>query len=404
LSGPLQLLPEKVQRNVASLGEVGRAWLAGLPRYIAEIERRWAIKVGLSRRGSEAFVAEARTLDGQDVVLKIVIPGIDPTRQELRTLRAAMGMGYARLIRADEAENTLLLERLGAQLHELDIAADRQIEIICATLREAWMPLPGGQTFATGAEKATELGQIIESNWTALGKPCSERTIDLALTYVERRRLGFDPRRSVLAHGDAHQWNTLSAPGSKTGFKFVDPDGAFAERAFDLAIPMREWGNEMPNGDRLHLGRHRCRLLAELTGVEQQAIWEWGVIQCVSNGLLLMQIGLDGPASVSLAMADAWAAGPLPTLAADDRRHPVRRAARRSGLERLALKVMNRGNRREVSTIAQAVHIDDRACCRRHFRNGRGEDTAPAADKKIAGAGSEAVILYQRPVIRPNLE
>lgn len=305
---PSPLVPEKVLRNAALLGEAGRAWLAGLPRRIAEIERSWAIEVGQpSRRASEAFVAEARTLDGQDVVLKIGIPGVDPTRQELRTLRAAEGRGYARLIRADEAENAMLLERLGAQLHELGLSADRQIEIICATLREAWMPHPEGQTFATGAEKASELGQIIEANWSVLGRPCSERTIDVALAYAERRRLAFDPARSVLVHGDAHQWNTLSAPGCATGFKFVDPDGGFAERAFDLAIPMREWGNDMPAGDCLWLGRHRCGLLAELSGVEQQAIWEWGVIQCVSNGLLLQRIGLEAPASVSLAMADAWA-------------------------------------------------------------------------------------------------
>jgi streptomycin 6-kinase len=308
MSNPLQLLPEKVQRKVASLGEPGRAWLADLPRYIAEIEHRWAIKVGQpSRRGSESFVAEARTLDGQDVVLKIVIPGIDPTRQELRLLRAAMGTGYTRLLRADDTKNTMLLERLGSPLAELGLSADRQIEIICATLREAWMPLPEGQTFASGAQKATELGQFIESSWNTLGKPCSERTYDLALTYVERRRLAFDFARSVLVHGDAHEWNTLIAPGSATGFKFVDPDGAFAERAFDLAIPMREWGDEMLNTDRLSLGRHRCRLLAELTGVEQQPIWEWSVIQCVSNGLSLKRIGLDEPGSLQLAMADAWA-------------------------------------------------------------------------------------------------
>jgi streptomycin 6-kinase len=306
---PSQLLSEKVHRNLVSLGEAGRAWLAGLPRCIAGIERRWAIKVGKpSRRGSEAFVAEARTFDGLDVVLKIVIPGFDPTRQELRTLRAAMGRGYAKLIRSDDAANTMLLERLCAQLHELGLSADRQIEIICATLREAWMPVPEGQTFATGAEKVAELGQIIASSWSTLGKPCSERTIDLALTYVERRRRAFDPARSVLVHGDAHQWNTLSAPGSATGFKFIDPDGAFAERAFDLAIPMREWANETLNQDRLHLGRHRCRLLAEFTGVEQQPIWEWSVIQCVSNGLSLKRMGLNEPASAQLGMADAWAA------------------------------------------------------------------------------------------------
>jgi streptomycin 6-kinase len=256
------------------MGEIGCAWLADLPRQIAEFARRWAITVGQpARRGSEAFGAEAQTLDGQDVVLKIVIPGIDPTRQEMRTLRAAMGRGYAKLIRADEAQNTMLLERLGVQLHELGLSADGQIETICTTLREAWIQLPEGQSFATGAEKATELGQIIESSWNALGRPCFERTIELALNYAERRRLAFDPARSVLAHGDAHAWNTLRAPGSTTGFKFVDPDGAFAERAFDLAIPMREWGRVLPQGDsptawlpslQPVVGVHRRRASADL--------------------------------------------------------------------------------------------------------------------------------------------
>jgi hypothetical protein len=37
-----------------------------------------------------------------------------------------------------------------------------------------------------------------------------------------------------------------------------------------------------------------------------QPIWQLGLGQCVSNGLLL--IGLDKPASVEFAMAEAWAA------------------------------------------------------------------------------------------------
>ena len=165
-----------------------------------------------------------------------------------------------------------------------------------------------GIVFATGADRAAELARIIESLWGALGRPCSERAVDVALTYAERRRRAFDPAQSVLVHGDAHQWNTLSAPGSRTGFKLIDPDGAFAERAFDLAISMREWGSVTPTGDPLQLGRDRCRMLAEFTGVEQQLNWEWGVIQCVSNGLLLPQIGMQETAAVAFAMVDAWAA------------------------------------------------------------------------------------------------
>lgn len=302
-------VPEKVRRKAISLGETGRAWLANLPQHIADIERRWNIRVGRPfRNGTEALVAEARTSDGQAVVLKTVMPGIDPLHQELRTLRAAAGRGYVELIRADEATSTMLLERLGAQLHELGMPEHRQIQIICATLRQAWMPAPRGSAFITGAEKASELAQLIEANWSKLGKPCSQRTVNLALSYAERRRRAFHPTQSVLVHGDAHKWNTLSAPGSASHFKLVDPDGAFAERAFDLAIVMREWDDVMPADDLLRMGRHRCRLLGEFAGVEQQPIWEWGFVQCVSNGLLLRQIGFDKPASVELAFADAWAA------------------------------------------------------------------------------------------------
>ena len=91
-------------------------------------------------------------------------------------------------------------------------------------------------------------------------------------------------------------------------------------------------------------------------------------------------------------------------LAVDDRRHPVCCVARRSGFARLTLKVVNRWNRREAPTILQAVHIDHRARSRRRFRDCRDEHTATAADQKIAGAGSEAVVLDQRPFVRPNLE
>ena len=312
---PLEI-PEKVRRSAALQGEAGHVWLASLPLQIAGLEHRWMIKVGPpEQRGSEAFVAAARTRDGRDAVLKIVLPHIDPMRQELRILQAANGAGYARLLRSDPAGNAMLLEKLGPPLHAFHLPDDRRIQIICATLAEAWMSLlPLGALLPTGAEKAMEFAAAIESLWEPLGMPCSERAVELALSYAERRRQAFDPARSVLAHGDAHEWNTLAAPRSRTGFKFIDPDGALAERAYDLAIPMREWGSVLPDGDLVQHGRHRCGLLSRLTGVECRPIWEWTVIQCVSNGLLLHRIGFAAAASVSLAMADAWAASGDPAV------------------------------------------------------------------------------------------
>ncbi len=148
----------------------------------------------------------------------------------------------------------------------------------------------------------------IHSHWDLLERLCLERTTERALSYAERRQRAFNPALSVLAHGDAHQGNTLVAPDSITGFKLADPDGAFAERAFDLAIMMREWGKVMPQADMVRLGHNRCGQLAKFSGVGHQSIWEWGLIQCVWNGLLLHRIGLNEPASVLLAVADAWSA------------------------------------------------------------------------------------------------
>jgi hypothetical protein len=48
--------------------------------------------------------------------------------------------------------------------------------------------------------------------------------------------------------------------------------------------------------------------LSKFSGVKHQPIWERAMIRCVSNGLLLLQMGLADPASVEFAMADAWAA------------------------------------------------------------------------------------------------
>jgi streptomycin 6-kinase len=131
----------------------------------------------------------------------------------------------------------------------------------------------------------------------------------MALRYAEIRGRAFDPDVAVLAQGDAHAWNTPLVPGDRSGrFKLVDPDGPFVERAYDLAIPMREWAPELLAGEPLALGRRRCRRLAELTGVDPEPIWQWGFVECTSNALLCMKIGLEGARDM-LAVDDAWASG-----------------------------------------------------------------------------------------------
>jgi streptomycin 6-kinase len=302
-------VPDKVRRKALVLGEPGGAWLAGLGALVTDLAAEWGLQIGRTLPGgTEALVVEARTADGQEAVLKIAIPGLDPTASELRALLAAQGRGYARVLRHDWVRNAMLLERLGPQLAELGLPVDAQIEAICATLLEAWGAAPSGVPFQTGAEKADSLARFIEATWQELGKPCDECAIDTALRLAAIRGRAFDPATAVLAHGDARAWNTLLvAGGEPRRFKFVDPDGLVIERAYDLGIPMREWGAELLAGDPVALGRHRCRLLARQTGVAPEPIWQWGFIERVSTGLLLAKLGLDSLAHDFLAVADAWA-------------------------------------------------------------------------------------------------
>jgi len=302
-------IPEMVRLKAISRGATGAAWLAALGDIIAGLAADWEIAVGRTLPGgTEAFVAEVTMTDGLPAVLKIAPPGGEPIAGELATLSAARGRGYAKLLRHDEARGAMLLERLGPRLAELGLPIDAQMETICATLAEAWTQPPPGVAFTNGAEKAASLAAFIETSWRALGRPCAGRTIETALRFAELRRQGFDPASAVLAHGDAHAWNTLLVPGEATRrFKFVDPDGVFVEPAYDLSIPMREWSGELLAGDPVALGRRRCRRLAELTGVAPKPIWQWGFIERTSTGLLCLKVGLEGGRDM-LAVADAWAA------------------------------------------------------------------------------------------------
>ncbi len=301
------IIPDIVRRRALRRGPAGEAWLASLSDLLRDLAGEWGLALGeVLTGGTEGLVVAVQTEDHGAAILKLSFPGADPSRGEMRTLLAGGGRGYARLYRHDEPRGALLLERLGPQLHELGWPLDAQLQAICATLQEAWRALPDPGGFIDGARKAQDLATYIETLWRELDRPCPERTIKTALAFAETRRHAFDPERAVLAHGDAHAWNTLLVPGDgPERFKFVDPDGLFIEPAYDLAIPMREWSQSLLAGDQLALGQARCRRLAELTGLDPEPIWQWGLIERVSTGLACLQLGLDG--GEMLAVANAWA-------------------------------------------------------------------------------------------------
>lgn len=300
-------IPEIVRARALLRGEEGRRWLDTLSSLTANLAHDWDLETGaVLAGGTDAVVMSCRTRERQEAVLKVMMPG--PGNDQVRALLAFGGRGYVTVLRHDPDRNAILMEKLGPQLSELGLPVKAQIKVICATLRETWSANPDGDGFMTGAEKADSLATFIAGLWRDFAGVCSQRAVDVAYDFADLRRKAFDPDTCVLAHGDAHAANTLAVPGDDARFKFIDPDSLFIERAYDLAIPMREWGEELLAGDPLELGRHRCELLARLTGVDPKPIWQWGFIERVSTGLLLHQLGKPRLAKEFLAVADAWAA------------------------------------------------------------------------------------------------
>jgi streptomycin 6-kinase len=295
----LRSVPEVVRRKALLAG--ADVWLAELPALVAELEREWSIGVGETfAGGTEAFVAAATLDDGSAAVLKLLIPRggdtLDSARNEITTLRLANGEGCARLLHGDAGRCALLLERLGTPMYQLGLSLDQRHEHLCSAAERLWRPAPDCG-LPTGAEKAHWLAGSIMTMWRDLDRPCSERAVEYALSCAARRISAHDDERAVLVHGDLHQWNALEAGD---GFKLVDPDGLLAEAEYDMGILMREDPAELLDGD----ARARARSLAERTGLDATAIWEWGVIERVSTGLLATQLDMQPEGRQMLAVAD----------------------------------------------------------------------------------------------------
>lgn len=291
-----ETLSPLVRAKAESFGAPGLAWLDGLDDLIAEMEQQWSITVGQPiSGGTSSYVAHARTADGQDAVLKLALPHFWAPH-EIQRLEQAAGRGYARLLASDPDRNALLMEALGPSLSQLGWPPEQVIKTVCATLQQAWsVELPEAAPAQTGSSKAQDLAELIDRAWRGLDRPCSKEVIDTALRYAERREGAFKEDQCVAVHGDPHSGNAMQVlsprQGAESGFVYVDPEPFVAEPAYDLGIVLRDWTEEFLNGSTRSLVRHRCGLLAEHSGLDGDAIWEWGFLERVATGLYVLEFG-----------------------------------------------------------------------------------------------------------------
>jgi streptomycin 6-kinase len=288
-------IPRIVRNKAEAVGVPG--WIERLPSLISELCVEWSFHLTHPLEGAtEAFVAGAELANGTPAVIKILIPrSFDAAAHEIEVLRLIAGDGCPDLFHADADRGAILMERLGPSLEAMGLPVSRRHRILCGAAQRIWRPVAAD--LPSGAEKGRWLIAFTLEKWETLGRPVSKSVIDHAVECAQRRIDAHDPARAVLVHGDVHQWNALS---DVDGFKLIDPDGLIAEPEYDLGIIMREDPVELMEGDPYR----RAVELGSMTGLDPVAIWEWGVAERVSTGLLLTEVDLQPVASQMLAAAE----------------------------------------------------------------------------------------------------
>ena len=295
--GNRALVPEVVRRKAIGVG--AEAWLDDLPLLVAGLEKDWSIAVGDSYYDStEAFVAKATCEDGTPAVLKLIVPRSgDAAQNEITVLRLTAGEGCARLLRDDASRGALLLERLGRSLHELALPIRKRHEILCSTATRVWRPAPDSG-LPTGAEKGRWLADFITATWEELDHPCSERAIDYAA------RVRGASHRARIATNEPSSSTVTSMSGMRSKRR---TDSSSSIRTASLQSPSTTSESSCARTplDLLDGDPHdRARWLAARTGLDVTSIWDWGVVERVSTGLLGTKVGLQPVARQMLTAAD----------------------------------------------------------------------------------------------------
>lgn len=297
---------ELVGGRAAESGVSGDLWLSRLPSLIDEHLDRWDLRPdGPSRHGQCALVIPVRLREkgvhgGDRAVLKMTWPHVQ-AQQEHLALRHWDGVGAVRLLAADPAAYTLLLERLDPDRELGSVSILEACEVIGRLF--VTLNRPAGPQFDPLSRRAARWVPTLEAGHPLVPRRLTEQ----AAATVRHLLTGEVDGR--LVHEDLHDLNVLAPLEADRGdWLAIDPKPVSGEWAYAVApiVWNRAGETAAAYNQRVHV-RLRAEIVADAAGLDPERVGRWTFVRLVLNALWVGDSDSDHFRSRMIALAKAFA-------------------------------------------------------------------------------------------------
>ncbi|HWL36725.1 MAG TPA: aminoglycoside phosphotransferase family protein [Frankiaceae bacterium] len=279
-------------------GERGQAWLASLPRLVAECAGQWSLTLRepCQPSGYTSLTLRATRADGTPCVLKLRCPD-EWSQPEGAALRHYGGVAAIALLAEDAGRDALLLERCTPGTSLLTEPDDVATRVVAETVRELWSPPAEGHPFRLLVDNAAPWMAGIAAS-AAVEPRLRDETLEL-LTWLA----ALPPPGDVVLHCDLHPANVLRA--ERRPWLAIDPIPAVGERAYDLAPVLRDRATP----EVIH---RRFAIVRDVTGLDPVRLRGWALVQAVEGAAWSYDVGDVTSGEEFVTAANAIAAVPAP--------------------------------------------------------------------------------------------
>lgn len=278
---------EFVRRIIGLKGDLGRKWIEDLPQIIKSHEKDWELTVLEPFHLSYNYVAPAKNINGENVVLKISFPENDEFAREVEALKFYDGDGSIKIVREDVEKGIILLEKADPGTRIRDIVPETTAIIdVSKVIKKLHQPFDKENSiFPTIPDIAKAFGRY-RSKFTNLSSGpipvwMFEKGEDIFKEYPK------DKKPHVLLHGDLHSDNILL---SERGWLAIDPKGVIGESEYELGAYLRNPLYDYPKGsDYKKLEIERIIQFSEELGFDRNRVLGWAFAGAVISMLWFLE-------------------------------------------------------------------------------------------------------------------